>query len=287
MNAWFKDGAGDGTIRANNYPAFNDEDANPFKKAGLLNKKFEIVFDPADDKTSEKDYIGGNANSWYVNNATKRDSVKFNNLQDAIIEFYSFFTSGATGNKDIFLATTAAESWQILASGHEYQEGYTAPATAPGDNKDFGILGQILDFDPSKMVANPLKAFNEYLEKKKNDKKIADKSVDSYNARRIEKVDLPTIDELDKLEPLQETLKEIKKAALEDLLGKARELYKVTNNGVDLKLLTDDKIDSIIYYLNEVKRFKGSLETSDGEILNKVTQFRTEVDGKAISWKKI
>jgi len=137
------------------------------------------------------------------------------------------------------------------------------------------------------MVVDPLKAFKEYLEKRKNEKKIADKSVDSYNARRIEKVDLPTIDELDKLEPLQETLKEIKKAALEDLLGKARELYKVTNNGVDLKLLTDDKIDSIIYYLNEVKRFKGSLETSDGEILNKVTQFRTEVDGKAISWKKI
>jgi len=90
MDEWFKDGVGDGTIRANNYPAFTDEDTNPFKKVGLLNKKFDLVFDPTDE-TSKKDWIGETANIWYVNNETRRKTIEFKNFQDVIVEFYSFF----------------------------------------------------------------------------------------------------------------------------------------------------------------------------------------------------
>jgi len=88
MNAWFKDGVGNGTIRGNNYPAFTDEATNPFKKAGLLDKNFELFFDPANE-TPKTDYKYGG--KWYLNDNSRRTSVKFKNLQEAIVEFYSFF----------------------------------------------------------------------------------------------------------------------------------------------------------------------------------------------------
>jgi len=85
-------------------------------------------------------------------------------------------------------------------------------------------------------------------------------------------------EQTEKLNDLAAEVKTLKESSLTILLEKARNYYKDTNNGSNLKVLTMEGMLHIVKYLGEIKKINGSLDDSDQEILTKVEALKVQVD---------
>jgi len=114
--------------------------------------------------------------------------------------------------------------------------------------------------------------------KKNKQKKSAEVNIEVYTKRKAENSTF--YQEEEKLNNLKTEVATLKGNALTILLEKARDYYKDTNNGSNLKVLTRETMLFIVKYLGEIKKLRGSLDDSDQEILTKVEALKTEVDSK-------
>jgi len=191
----------------------------------------------------------------------------FNSLENAMKGFRELLVTD--NNRARFLHTTTLESWQAASGLAGFRHGYNPAADT---NKFFDDLSR----KDLESLENPKKFLELQIQLLEGEVQKAEASVNVNINRKIEKSTFHEQEE--KLNDLAADMKTFKKNSLNILLEKAREYYKDTNDGSNLKVLTMEGMLHIVRYLGEIKKINGSLEASDQEILTKVEALKVQVD---------